>query len=506
MWKGTSLTMASKLFAVLNVPTSSAVLNRLALRLLASTASVPEGSGEGHPNFSAQRIEKLLQLGDAESAWKLAQLAKPETLDDITLRLTAEAALVTSQQAALCTALPDIVKTHSSPEWQKLMVVCQLMAKDTKAAQLTLDVLHAQNVKDDIFFYVAEKNIIGGNKQLPRQLTPLKPLTLALLRLTDSPLPNEVFTRPDATLIPALLASKAREDAARLGLAERAAERGLISPSDLASAYQASSFTSEILAVAGNSPEQGARQRALLYQGALQDKTPAGKLALATKFLQGASPALLSAAGGQILESMLGSLPAGDDSNTIAASVARIYVMGGHKEAAQDWLKQARKAAIGMPPVLNELQSLWPYVVVAGLERDSDYAAGLQAWLDAFLKNTDSKNDARARRDQAAGVLLLLDADGLSVPGDAWLKVLDSAGTEKRVITSALLLTKLRVASTSPRRAETVLLALALASNNADIPVLSQIEIVRALRMAGLPADATLIAREAVIDLLDTRP
>ena len=55
-----------------------------------------------------------------------------------------------------------------------------------KPAQLSLDLLHTEDVKDETFFALAEKNI-SRRRALPRQLTPLKPLPLALLELIGQP-------------------------------------------------------------------------------------------------------------------------------------------------------------------------------------------------------------------------------------------------------------------------------------------------------------------------------
>jgi hypothetical protein len=507
IWKSTPRVLVVKLFQSLNLPTLSKTLNNLAKRLLLTTASVPEGAADTGQSLTSMRVEKLLMVGDAADAWKLAMMAKSEQIDEITLRMVAEAALISPQRDDVCAKLPEIVTNHNGVEWQKLMLVCQLRANDTKAAQLTLDLLHAQNVKDEIFFFVAEKNILGGNKQLPRQLTPLKPLTLALLRQTDLPLPGEVYVHPDAALIVELLSARAREDVARIGLAERAAERGLISASDLAAVYRGTTFTPESIANAMNSPESGPRLHALLYQAALLEKTTPPRINAAIKYMQVVTPGLLNTAGAQILDEMIGNLTPGNEFNASSGTIAHIYVLAGKNEAALEWIKHAKHAAIGMPSVAAELNSFWPLAVLSGLESDGDYATDLGKWLDAYLKDTDGKNDAHARRDQASSILLLLDADGFAVSSETWAKVMDVPANDRRAMPPALFFERLKSASTSPRKGETIMLALDLAGNGNDVPVLSAVEIVRALRLSGLTADAAILAREtANIILTPSKP
>ena len=89
-----------------------------------------------------------------------------------------------------------------------------------------------------MFFYLIEKNIIAGSKVLPKQLAPLNPRTLALLQLTGSDFPADVYAHPEAALIPTLLTTPSKDDAARLNLAEQAAARGIIAGTDLAAVYK----------------------------------------------------------------------------------------------------------------------------------------------------------------------------------------------------------------------------------------------------------------------------
>src|SRR6185437_11698650 len=91
MWKGTSRELVERLLPALTLPTDAAALNELAERFLLTTANVPEGKPSGNQSLTSMRVEKLVALGRIADAWKLAQLAKPDQIDDITLRLVIEA-------------------------------------------------------------------------------------------------------------------------------------------------------------------------------------------------------------------------------------------------------------------------------------------------------------------------------------------------------------------------------------------------------------------------------
>ncbi len=500
LWKGTQRETVERLMPTVSLPTSSPALNNLARRFLLTTANVPEGASIAPPqSLVSMRVERLVALGDTADAWRLASAAKPDQIDEITLRLTAEAALVGSESKNVCDKLPTIIQTHNSPEWQEPLIVCQLRANDIKGAQLGLELLHAQNVHDDTFFTLAEHNIIGGSKSLPRQLTPLKPLILALLRLVDQPLSGEVYAHPDAALIPELLQATPRDDNMRLALAERASSRGLIAAAQLAYIYRAVSFTPDRLAAPLTAAEAGPRLRALLYQSALAEKIPMQRVGEAMRFLQNTDPVLLDGAIAQVLAEMVDTVEPTEELRSFAAPIAEIYILAGKPEPALKWLKFAREQASAKLDIIPQLQAFWPLVALANLDTDSDYSKNFSLWIAATLKDGD-----RARREQVGQILLLLDAAGFAVPDDAWAHVEDisTVSTDKHVIMpSAVLLERLRAAGAGNKRGAAVLLGL-ISVGNDTLVFLTVVETVRALRLVGLNADASALARETATTLL----
>jgi hypothetical protein len=499
LWKGTTRTLIERIAPALELPTASPTLNNLAYRLFASTTSAPDGVfATSNQSLTAMRAEKLVKLGHAQEAWKLILLAKPELVDDATLRKVAEANLASANANEICSKLPELMKAHTDAEWQKLQFVCQFQANDLKAAQLTLDILHTQNVKDDIFFSLAEKNILGAAKSLPRQLTPLTPLTLAILRHLDQPLRNELYAKSDASLIKELLKTKSLEDKAKLELADRAAARGLIDAETLGNIYAGVAFPPESLSTAITSKETGARLRALLYQAALQEKIPQSKIADTIAFMQ-SGDAALSGSIAQLAASLVADIVPAKEFNSGSDQMVLINAVAGKSDKAMAWLQVAHTATIGMPAITTGLQTLWPILAVSGYVSDKDYAQDMAAWLDTALKNSD----ARAGRKIAASVLLLLDADGFSVPDDAWVKVTDTPEFEKHLtLASPLLMERLRAAGQNNRRGEAIMYSLVAVNGGNDIPLSMSLGVIRALRAVGLTADAATMTREALLPII----
>jgi hypothetical protein len=352
-------------------------------------------------------------------------------------------------------------------------------------------------VQDPPFFELAERTIIAGGKQLPRQLTPLKPLTLALLRLTDLPLRGELYARPDAALAPELLKTKAAEEDARLMLAERSAQRGLIDGATLGDVYRSQTLAGNEVLNPTASHLTGAQRHALFYQAALQEKKVRERVDLTLRMLQDSTPEDLNGVLPRTAANLIGDVQPTAELNAFSAGMARLYILAGKSDLAQAWLKQALAASATTPKVTDELQPMWPLIVIAGLESNDNYPKEREAWLADALK---SSPDARAAREGAASVLLLLDALGFAVTEEDWAKVADAGETEKRNLPPALILERLRAAGTANRRGETVLMAL-LAEGDKEPAFAVTLAAIRALRQAGLTADAAGLAREEIVRL-----
>ncbi len=485
MWRGSSHRMAEHLLALI-APTRSPILNALTRRLLTTAAVPPEGEAEFAQSLTSARAEKLVLFGDTAGAWSLVQHADAKLIDSITFHLVAESALIDAGED-FCAKAPDLAKTRVGADWQKVLIVCRLRAKDTQAAQVALDVFRSQSNRDSVFLGIADKNILGSGKTLPFQLTPLTPPTLALLQLANLPLPGTLYARADYSYASALLRLPAQQDVAQLSLAERAAQRGMISAADLADVYRATVFTADALAAPLTSSESGLRLRALLFRAAEAEQNQGKKIAYAVKFAQSAPPTFLNGAGG-IVTSMLGDREADPTQASNAATLARLYMLAGKGETALGWYRLAQGGGNA-----EDMQSLWPQFALAGLEAESTYAADFEKWLDAATKNVD----AQTLRDVVIPTLLLLDAAGLKVPDTAWDKVIVAPPNDKKFALSPHLLERMQAASAANKRAETVLLAAVLAGDD-DISLPAALGITHALRRAGFTSEAAVFARQTV--------
>lgn len=512
LWKDTSRGIVDRLMPAVALPTSSATMNDLARRTFLSTAAAPLSTDHQKPTRSllSQRIEALMSLGAVAEAWKLAALADPKLVDEVTLRLLTEAALIGPDSKAVCDKVPSMMAAHATTEetgseWQKALLVCQLRAGDTKAVQLGIDLMREQNAKDSVFLSLINKNVLANSPKLPRQLTPLRPSTLAVLRQINLPLPPELYARAEASMIPELLRAKSSDETARILLAEKSATKGLLTAAQLGDVYKDVVFSPEDSA---KDPAQTAAtvvSRTMAAQALLTEQAPQKKIDLTQKLMAGLEPASMLGAQGALIAAHLESVPVTTDFNAFAVTLARTFALAGKPDKAMAWLKLARASSAQGSEIKAQLTDSWPLFVLSGLVPDGEYAQGLKAWMDKTLtvKEGEDGNVVHERRALCSQILLLLNAAGYAVGEDAWQLVIEPTLPTKQWVPSALLVERLAQAASAGRKGEVILLALLLegAGDELSKPLSVRIAVLRALRQVGLLAESQAYAREILIGL-----
>lgn len=514
IWKGTDRIVIDRFLPAIGLPTSSPALNDLARRLFLSTAATPAsaaGNEKGRRSLLAQRIEALVSLGSVKEAWRLASLADPKLVDEVTLRLLTEAALIGPESKEVCDKVPSLIAAHAKEageagaEWQKSLLVCQMRGEDQKAVQLGVDLMREQKAKDDIFISLVTKNFIGGSDKLPRQLTPLRPLTLAVLRQLALPLPPELYARADGSMVPELLMAKARDEKARILLAEKSAAQGIITASQLAAVYKDVTFKPEEIEAAHGKNETGPLSRAMAFQALQNEQSNQKKIDIIQKVVSDTSPSALAGSQGQLIASFLDAIPVVSDYNAFAVPVARYFAMAGKPDKALIWYNLAKAAAANSPDIKGRLVEVWPLFVLSGIVPDGSYAQGLKDWMDAVLAAKSEQEDGTAlheRRERCGKVLLLLSASGFAVGEESWLRVIEPVLPSKQNVPASILTDRLAQATQAGRKGEVVLLSLLLTGGNAgeaSFDVL--LSVVRALRQVGLTAETQALAREVLMQV-----
>lgn len=484
LWRGLPRAELLRLLAALPPATPSPAARDLTRRLLLTAAAGPQPApDEPLPprRFAALRVEALARLGEPAAALQLAAVLPAALKDETAARAVVDAQLL--QDAFDCPKALALGAGFTDPYWKRLEAFCRARAGERPEALVAVGALRAAGERDDAFLLLAEA-MAGGTVPAVRVVKDPAPLTLAMLRALNLPVPPEAVAVDEPARLAAVARNAATDPATRVAAAERAAGMLFLDARALAAAYQtAPAHGDEPLRLRDVAArDRGARVRGLVQQafaGAMDGDRRMGLAALALDLLD---PPMLAGPAGAVVASMLDSVTPNGQAAHLAPAAARLYAAQARDDAARRWLDLAGRTGGGV--------RLWPLAAAwAG-------PAGLQPWLDEAVRTGDPAAKARA-----SGLLALVQAQGVAVPEDAWLAAADGgAPLGAGPAPDPALWNRLKSAAAEGRTGETVLASLALMGKlgPAGTAPVVMARIVASLRAVGLDAEARALAREAV--------
>ena len=440
-----------------------------------------DGAADGGRVLSA-RVERLLAMGDLDSAKQLLDQLPPAESDSALGRLAAEAALLAGDDRAACQRVNDLAPGGDSEFWAEVAVYCRLAEGDRDGARLGLDLLReAGQTEDAAFFQLAGMVAERTADAVPPALAASQPVHIALLRLAGQPLPAQ----PPGALPPASLTAAARDPGLagdrQLELAERAFRTGGLAGSDLAAIYAERAPAGD--ALAGVRSAWGAPARATAYRAAREVQAPAELAALldATwRAARGDERFLVAEALGD----RFAELPVDRAWAAVAPSAARALLAADRPLPAARWFAVLEVERSG-----RELAALTPLFALAGVGGSDAVPELDEAALAAWRTATP---DAAIEVER---LLALLDGVGSPVPDRVWWQQLAPPFERAASIPASPLWRGLERAVVGKRLGETVLFALQMLNGQPETahPV-ALTGALRALRAAGLDREARAIA------------
>lgn len=502
-WQGMPRAAVLRLLPELPVATPSPAVKELQRRLLLSRGSPQAAPDEPAParRFGALRVEKLAAMGDPRGAVELAALLPDALADELAARALTDAQLIAGPLD--CAAATERAKPFGGAYWQRVELFCRLRSGNTDGGanggtDLSLDMLREQPGGDRAFLTLAEAMAGGPPPQL-RSLKDPSALTLAALRALQAGVPPDALAGTAPARLAAVANNPATDPATRVTAAERAAASLFLDARALTEAYRAVPAKGDEMArlrdVAGR--DRSARSRALVQQAFMGAMDGGRRVELARLAVDLVDAPLLAGPVGAAAAGMVDTVSPTPDAAALAPAAARLYFALGRTDVAKRW----HDLALRSRPTA-EVARLWPLSVVAGGLPPGATALGFAGWLDEALRGADS-----AARARVAGQLALLQAVGIAVPEDAWLRAADGNDTvtpgATPMVPNPALWERLTEASAAGRVGETVLAALLLLGEGgpaASSPVVVA-RVVTSLRAVGLDTDARAIAREAAAAL-----
>ncbi|HYD69641.1 hypothetical protein [Azospirillum sp.] len=488
LWRGLPRAELLRLLAALPPATPSPAARDLTRRLLLTAAAGPQPApGEPPPprRFAALKVEALARLGDPAAALRLAAVLPDALKDDAAARAVVDAQLL--QDALDCPKALALGTGFTDPYWKRLEVFCRARAGERSEALVALGALRAGGERDDAFLLLAEA-MAGGTVPAVRVVKDPTPLSLAMLRALNLPVPPEAVAVDEPARLAAVARNAATDPVTRVGAAERAAGMLFLDARALAEAYQAAPARGDELLRLRDlaARDRGPRVRGLVQQAFAGAMDGNRRMALAALALDLLDPPMLAGPAGAVVAAMLDSVTPNAQAAHLAPAAARLYTAQAREDAARRWLDLAGRTggAARLWPLAAQWAGHW-----AG-------PAGLQPWLDEALRTGDP-----AARARASGILALVQAQGVAVPEDAWLAAADGgAPAGAGPAPDPALWARLKTAAAEGRTGETVLVSLALIGKlgPAGTAPVVMARIVAALRTVGLESEARALAREAV--------
>lgn len=487
VWSGVSAEQFAAAVGALSLPPKSPALGALWRRVM--TADTVPASGESAARFTALRIETLEQSGLIDEV--AATLARDPAADKEPLlsALTARSEIGLDNSERGCEIARGLRSAQAElpgPIRADVLLInglCAASRGDMEGAGLQAGLLRELDLPGVAGVDLLDAVAAGLAPEIPAGAK-LSLLDYRILSLKGEPDRDTLI----AAATPALLVGLARDPRTpadlRLAAGEAAARLNLLSAQDLAPLYRA----------AGAGGDAGTIERAGLFKSAESERTPLRKTRLIRAFLDEARragfswTALQAMAGparevepvpeiGWFAETAIEiSLAAGD-----YAGVHRWIGLGGHAGAAE---------AAGAPPLAH-----W-----AALADIVDPRPGGERTrhLDAVARMAAN---GRFGPDLLHRLVTVLDALAIPVPMPLWELASRAPQPAGGHLPDTGVLSELAEASRKKAFAGTVLLVLRTlgpaGAEGANIIALG--DALRALRRAGLEADARLLALEALL-------
>ena len=495
MWNGTPRVVVDALMPELPVYTTSMAVRDLMRKLLLSAATTPEGDAKPGA-LIAQRIETLAAMGDQAGVVGLLG-AMPSRIDNEKLAWTeTDARFLSSDNARACAVVGRYVARSDAVYWQKSFIFCQILAGQKEQARLSLDLLRDTVDDDPVFFQLADAMLAGTTLALD-SLPDATPLNLAMARVAQVELPEDVVSSNKPGVLRTIAMSPKLPVAMRLEAAERAAASGALPVSALRQIYGSVPFSDEELAnpLSVAQSETGPRSRALLYRAASRQKVPTARAEAVFRALELAREGGRFGPTARAFAPLIKGIPASTEYVWFAPDAIRAMLIGNEPEGAADWFRVLSSNANFREDSAMLHKRVVPLAYLARL-------TGTEIWspdsLDAWLQTVAADEDASA---QAETLFALYQAVGEPVPATLWAAALGGGKKAMVPMPRAALWLRATEAAEQGRLGETVLAALAVMGDGAlaDVDAVLLHHVVASLMKVGRIDEARALAVEAAI-------
>ena len=492
LWRGLNTEAVEKLISSLEIPPRSPALHSLWKRLITSEVTAPSGE-TSNAKFTALRLEALYRSGLAKDA--AAELAKQQVSNDPLLTmLSARNELASGNAAHACEIVQQATSLKSDmPKRLKSQAIlmsgyCAAIANDTASAGLAADLAREEGQEPSPGLEALDAISIGAKPKISAG----KKISLLDYRLVERVgglAHKDILEKGEPALLVAL--STDAKTPANLGLlaAEAAGRLNALSPDMLAAIYRANAGPETVDALLASAASAAAPRRASLFKAAETEQTPMKKTRLIRAFIDDAKHQGLQFQALQMLAPAISSLKPQPETSWFAETGIEIALAAGQFDLMRSWVATAN---IPGSPSGN----LDHWLALADIADPNLPTRGESLTALESLAVT-----GRFTPESLHRLATVLDALNYNVPIPLW----DAASRTPQPKTGYLpetgVLAELQDAAKKKEFGHTVLLAMkALGPNGAEgAHMIALGDSIRALKRAGLEADARRLGLEALL-------
>jgi hypothetical protein len=491
LWRGLDAAAVEKFLASPEVPPRSPALHQLWRRLLLATADLPTGHGPGPDAGKAGEDLLRLRLEALYRSGLLADIAEvlgKGGASDATVRLwRARVDIYLGAREKGCRALAGRVEPQLSKplraEKQLLLGYCAAVAGDTAGAALAASLAREEGSTAELALTVLE-GLDGGIGQRPALPARVSLLDYRFLELMGPVAAPQVLPKAEPALLVALATAGVPDAKVQVAAAEAALRLNALTPEAAAEAYRRLPGPPAGSGAAGTASDP-ALHRAQLFRAAEAAPTPEAKVRLVRTLLIEARHAGLQLQTARMLAPLFSQLWPSSATATLAEPIVEVAVAGGDLDLARRWAETAAN-----------LQHWLALIDLADPQSRLLRPSGL-----SYLEDLA----ARGRLPAAAlhRVVTVLDALNVTVPLRLWEAAGRVAQPSGGYLPETGVLTELAQAARQKETGRTILLVMRALGpegpNGANVLALG--DSIRALRQAGLEADARRLAVECLFGI-----
>ena len=522
LWQGSSLENIIKLIEILPVGSLSPAQNRVARKLLLSAARVPLGQMQPQLGFENQdrkpetetflirRLQKISETGRLDDLLDFFELLPPDFSDNKIRQLKVDTALLDGDAIGACAIAEEARVEDGASRWLKILTYCQALEGNHAGVSFNLSILEESGELSELFTQLIEDVVVlseGSFDQnmLARQANiteedNLTPLLIAMVRTTGQEPSFEVLINESVRNLAALTRRADLSSDFRAKIGKKAALRGALTPSDLASVYKGLDYTEgergSVYLLAET--VEGARVDGLIYnlsreEQDLDKKADLLRVAWGRALRDGSYPVMAGVLGTTLME-----IPPSANFSYLAHDAGTIALLSQNITLANKWYEMVRgRAAQSDIEATKALINLWPLMLVSDLENKVPFGAEV---IDLWLKSLEilSKEDRQKKASIFFGVI---EALGYDVPENLWDNLLDIGPQDILQMPSLVIWRKMALAQSKGLLGESIILGLIalgdLGLAGADMSLLSSV--ISGLKRLGLEEEARAMAVEILI-------